>query len=1291
MENVMTNNKQLNEIISYLQYIDNQEIYSNDMYLQLKVWLQETSTYSDVSDLNKQILERIIRVEEFMDEKPYLTIQHKIRLFENHIKTLPILLIDLQMIDDFLVEIQELNKLDNDDIELIFDDPFQDISIVVLTPSTIFEFIKNYFNTLFLKFKEINNTELEILENKQTSQMELLLDLMKKINDLEETKHYSNNPDYFRIIKQKVYDVEEQITYMLDQNINQYYRLQPKFETVLTQYNVVKSDIESQDVFSKNQTVATFEALIIDMENYIKSYTNNKDLIFTPRFSFKRTVEKIAQILGDNEFELVFNTIENGLINQKKFYFFQKTQFITYMKRWLYNNNRNYDIVNHDIELEQYNGVLINYYRIIDKISNENVDLTIIEYFNRLKQFNELFDKIKMYIDDVLKYVSTNLHYTTNDCLIISDNYKNRLLQKKDEIESNMNIFEKYLYDKDKNFRDYKDFYNMLETQLNILQDNNIYIFKLEQSTKLNLIASLQTYQKEIDELVLIGTPQTLFMKVETYKNSTIWGWLIKYNDMFQEYNKWFDSIIKRCDFVILSDWKNEIKQELLVLFKTIDDISITPISSISIQNKQRYLDVELIYQEYKCLYRYIDEIIQEYDTLDEDCTEIIINQQNKLKTLMLYQQQLKSQLQMNNDVDIFKNEKSTIKSAYIKKLREFNEMEYDKLQSVKNNLKLVEREKKYTKELIEYHKNWDDLINDNMITELKPISILKENKLSCNKNTNVLFEAQYNGIDDNQDVKYEWLINDHSYYGNKIEYLFSNVGIYKVESICYINNDVKLLKTILIDVIESDFDSNLKIGHQIWSPKVDQMNMLLFQTNDGIQIRSLDDNVKYDLVDINDYIDATNIDKTIETCLLGFVGDVLPDVSLNPHSNLIDMDSQNFVFDVKLSMPLLKQFNIDISDSQNVINITKISKEMYVDYTTINDIRNISDSYDTTIRVIEGDLLKLVHKNGNILLVIITEVKYKSIIDFSITFDIIMNIDTDWNLKYKFSPAHFKTTAPILGFQDNNIDFEYFMDLLQGFIPTLTNDFEKTTLQLIENKFKKNLISNFDIYKSYEFSKSQLKILGGIKNEKQHHYIHNDMDTPRLEDLSLNSEIDIWQFPIHFSIFVEMREKEVKLIDLYFKTFIYNVYGWDYFQKHKLNFGWKFDESEVLEENIINLVKNIREELYKIKLVCNLTIPNNSSILFTQEFKVENDDRSDLYLFYKKLELRYGQYLDITLREGATHWEKIYKPIIDQRILDKNLAEHIEKMETMIIEEYDKFYMFSEWVYYLDYLKTDK
>ncbi len=453
------------------------------------------------------------------------------------------------------------------------------------------------------------------------------------------------------------------------------------------------------------------------------------------------------------------------------------------------------------------------------------------------------------------------------------------------------------------------------------------------------------------------------------------------------------------------------------------------------------------------------------------------------------------------------------------------------------------------------------------------------------------------------------------------------------------------------------------------------------------------------------------------------------------------DAGEAEFLFDFVVSSPIGNAFTVNTKNSKFVKFMAKVPPGV----TSVYSINKGStyDSIGTLAKVTIGDKLILKNGFGRWSVVEIEDIiseetpaaqtpENRSKYDYTIKFKYFVNTSLENSEKDAFRPEETNMIAPTLVFKAsvrevfNKLvarleEMNALRDKLKTKIDTETREsINAKLIELDEENKKFYLFEELDKVKSKIYSMQM--VLTDLLGNVNINYDANDVDVlierykSHVTSIKLFgvcvSSIEAHDFKkniVDLEILISLYKEQQTIIEIIVDTYNYKIHDVVFYENRLKDIklfstGGFVDKSMEYGPMLVNLVKKLRELLFKIKTVINFPIMSEGKHLVMSDIYYRltkdlatgmwvNEESSDFYLFYKKLELQYGYSIE-KVESG-----KPYKSFISDVIsLEKDLfgtglsttdvkdiSNYIQVVESNAVAEYDDFFLIPFWIDYLE------
>jgi len=455
--------------------------------------------------------------------------------------------------------------------------------------------------------------------------------------------------------------------------------------------------------------------------------------------------------------------------------------------------------------------------------------------------------------------------------------------------------------------------------------------------------------------------------------------------------------------------------------------------------------------------------------------------------------------------------------------------------------------------------------------------------------------------------------------------------------------------------------------------------------------------------------------------------------------------DEAEFLFDFKISDPIVNKTVIDISESKYIDYVSKISREAYTSVYEIEDASQFQPMTEKTIPVMVGDMLVIRNKMGRYAVVELDGIKdlltpEENKYYFDVTFNVHVNVSLNKYDRAIFKPQETRLSVPTLIFKTEVK--ELFASLvsrleeIDSLKKQISSTIDKETILTLEKKVETLENENSKYYLFEEYNKLKAKVIGinAMRESMETKCLIQNSDVceiSTLKEINTSLEkhvnesrtfeeymksINVYDFRnnlVDLTILSELYKEQLLAIEILIDTYNFRKYTTcEYYLNriHELkylptNFKEELIDSGLpYEELMASMVEKLRDFIFKVKLIINFPILTEGknivmSEIYTRprlnsetgEYNLQED--LDFYLLNKKLEMIYG-YESEKVEMGANYADFIGDIISKQKemfgtgLSDEeldNLGNYLQVVESKVVEEYDDFFMIPFWI---DYLK---
>jgi plastocyanin len=459
-----------------------------------------------------------------------------------------------------------------------------------------------------------------------------------------------------------------------------------------------------------------------------------------------------------------------------------------------------------------------------------------------------------------------------------------------------------------------------------------------------------------------------------------------------------------------------------------------------------------------------------------------------------------------------------------------------------------------------------------------------------------------------------------------------------------------------------------------------------------------------------------------------------------------VEIPEMEFLFDFRYSMPIEKRMVLDIRNSVNILKMFRIPSDVDI-LKDIDDISEFAVANAEYLEVKPGDKVGFLNKKGRWATIEFKDIydeteMYKYDFKFDVRF--IVNTADEIKLKTNFKTQIFEMDFPLIQFETNLIElFNSIInrinkinelkkkisqtndkELINTYLSEIdllekenTNNYVSMEINILKQKRDQLMILFESYYGKYYIEKekrnksSLLTYDYKIDIEKYKEFYQNEINSFRTFKEIVNDiePHDFYSSLIDMKKYISVIEKEIiyleKILSLFRVDFEEGFFEpfYEFLKEEGIIEDEKIFDGLLDIEKAIKIIKLIRERLYKLKLINDLDTKSISILKFNNEFKIWRKDfvdgkwklvsDKDKYLFYKKLELIYGKEVG-KIEDGMEEIKEIselveYIKNIDNLNMDKkeimDKSKYIQDLEEEIIEEYDKFYLISYWITYIE------
>lgn len=662
-----------------------------------------------------------------------------------------------------------------------------------------------------------------------------------------------------------------------------------------------------------------------------------------------------------------------------------------------------------------------------------------------------------------------------------------------------------------------------------------------------------------------------------------------------------------------------------------------------------------------------------------------------------------------------------------------------------------------------EHTKDWKDLILNNEIPEPEKVSYTDMDVFKGNVPFMVELEAKPEtlsvGDDENGVATFTWdLGGGVTKSGEKVSHTFYEEGLHKVKCDMTFESGETSTRFLEFDVSGATNSQIVKSDTFKYAPlnEYEHQTLISYYDPETSSQVSLLVNISGNAADMIKDGTLTFEESDAELKLsrhglviLGFEG---TEFAGQPYDNkqIFSEDFElpeeaEFLFDFKVSHPIMNRSVIDISSSKFIDYIAKVSPEQIKSVYEIDDASKFQKINGTTVAIMTGDLLVMKNKMNRYAVVRVSAIR--EILEpepnkyyFEIEFEVYVNVSLNNFERTVFKPLETSLVVPTLVFKTN------VRELFNALVSRLEeiNHYRDELAKAVDTEKKLTLTNKINVlerenskyYLFEEFNKLTAKVTGLVAVQQEiwstcniddENFIDtiqekNQQFKTQLENSKSFSDymngINVYDFRkniVDLDILVELYQDQLLAMEILIDTYNFKKYdGSEYFVKKvmKLKHLPQDDKIELSNPGMMYtkklglLVLKLRDFIFKIKLITNFPIMSaGKHIMFSQNYTRPMMDEStgkytetkdhDLFLLNKKLELMFGWETE-KVEMGAMFDNFVEDMVIKQKetfgtgLSDdelENLSKYIQTVETRAVEEYDDFFMIPFWLDYLDKL----
>ena len=677
-----------------------------------------------------------------------------------------------------------------------------------------------------------------------------------------------------------------------------------------------------------------------------------------------------------------------------------------------------------------------------------------------------------------------------------------------------------------------------------------------------------------------------------------------------------------------------------------------------------------------------------------------------------------------------------------------------------KNCVEVVKLENKKNMLIEKHRKQWTDIIiNNNIIVPDKvdyTDSISYTGNVPFTVELKAKMETTVDAIGNEIQAVYKWFVETLVLDGNEVAHTFYDAGTYDVRCEITYSTGEAFVRHITFNLDGPKNSQIVKMGDVHYAPlelNPDVPKMTYADPESGILVtRPL-----YLSGALKDMLDKGAVTfSTVDTTLLadrlgyvfvgyngvGFPGHEFDNTTIFDPKFAYPDPASEFLFDFRLSVPISGNTTVDITGSKFITFMTKVPSSVKSVY-DINNAAQYTTPF-TKINVTIGD--KLVLRNNKNRYCII-EIK-------NIVASVVTGAESGNGLgKYTYNVdiRYFVNTS--LGQYDRD---EFRPEITNLAVPTLVfkanvrEMFNMLITRLERINLLYGVLDGLDV-ESYELVMSEIKTLEAenknfylfyeLDNIKSKRYALTSLNKNLLKSFDINFELplmditptlnayknhlngtktfseymndvhayDFKQNIVDISVLIELYKDQQTVFEILTATYAYNQLDVKHF-KDRLKEIKLFDVTGYVDEKLkygqmlIKLVVNLRNLLFKIKLIVNYQIlSDDTRVVMTDTYyrlkqnlstnEWHNEIDMDLFLLNKKLELHYGY--EIKKVESDKPYTTFISDIVSLeketfgRCLSEDdivcISSYIQYVESKTIAEYDDFFLIQFWLDYLE------
>lgn len=653
-----------------------------------------------------------------------------------------------------------------------------------------------------------------------------------------------------------------------------------------------------------------------------------------------------------------------------------------------------------------------------------------------------------------------------------------------------------------------------------------------------------------------------------------------------------------------------------------------------------------------------------------------------------------------------------------------------------------------------EHSVQWIDIIEDNNVKEPEKVSYNEMETFKGSVPYTVELKAKLEtelDVDGNEiEATYKWFIGNSVKVGKEVIHTFYDEGLHSIRcDIEYPNGD-SISRYLEFELTGPQNEQLIKIGTQSYTPlsiNPDQPKLTYKDPETGGMVTvvvSVDGNLVEMIENESFSLTGTGddlLDVKTGLVILGFEGTEFAgndyDTSQIFDEEFTYPEENEFLFDFKVSVPYDGMSTVNITKSRFTTFMAKVPSEI----TNVYEIEKASllNSIGTDVKISIGD--KLVFMNNSERYSVVEIVNIDSDVDvdlgkydYTIEFRYFVNTSLNQYDRDEFKPDETTMVVPTLIFKTdvrelfNSLivrleEINVLREKLESSVDT--ESFETISSEIAELESKNNefyLFEELDKIKAKKYSLEQL--YDGIESELNIDYdkpfdeldiliekYHTHINNTKIFSKYIN-DINAYEFRkniIDLGILIKLYDDQQIILETLIDTYEYKKNDTQYYID-KINEIKMFDLHGFIDNTLeygdmlVNLVRKLRDLLFKIKLIINFPIMSDGKHVVMSDiyYRLSNDmntdewtetPESDLFMLNKKLELKYGY--EIEKAESG----KPYKDFISDHVEFekelfgkclsvndiKDISNYIQVVESKTVSEYDDFFLIPFWLDYLE------